>query len=163
MERNWLLRHWRYLSYVVRHKWFVFIECCRLGIPTRGLLHDLSKFLPSEWFPYVYHFYGRRPTSKEEEDPRFDMAWLLHQRRNRHHWQWWVLAYDDGGSRAMKMSRRDVLEMMADWRGANRAQGGNGCSDTVAWYAKNKGRMDLHPDTRYKVEEMVERMAAHGQ
>ena len=25
-------KHWRYFSYVLRHKWFVFVECCKLGV-----------------------------------------------------------------------------------------------------------------------------------
>ena len=47
------MKHLKYLCYVLRHKWYVFIECCKLGIPVRGLVHDLSKFRPSEWFPYA--------------------------------------------------------------------------------------------------------------
>lgn len=100
----------KYLSYVLRHKWYVFIECCKLGIPLRGLLHDLSKLLPSEFIPYARYFYGK--WIKEEEwhgDARnyipwectemgvkyaFDKAWLLHQKRNPHHWQYWLLVMD---------------------------------------------------------------------
>lgn len=28
--------HLQYLWYVLRHKWFVFVECCSLGIPLQG-------------------------------------------------------------------------------------------------------------------------------
>lgn len=38
--------HLAYLWYVLRHKYFVFVECCRLGVPWRGLVHDLSKLSP---------------------------------------------------------------------------------------------------------------------
>lgn len=51
-------KHLRYLKYLIRHRWYVFLECCKLGIPWRGIVHNLSKFLPSEWFPYVERFYG---------------------------------------------------------------------------------------------------------
>jgi len=48
----------RYCWYICRHKWFVFLACCRLGIPFAGIVHDLSKFRPSEFIPYARNFYG---------------------------------------------------------------------------------------------------------
>lgn len=94
--------HLAYLWYVLRHKWFVFLECWRLGIPWLGVVHDMSKFTPGEWFPYVNHFYGpdshhkdgsHAPKQIRDEtgyykptntgDAAFDFAWLLHQKRNK--------------------------------------------------------------------------------
>jgi hypothetical protein len=52
-------KHWLYLKYVVRHKWFVFVAGLRVGAPLwRLLIHDWSKFLPSEWRAYARFFYG---------------------------------------------------------------------------------------------------------
>lgn len=49
--------NWNYLKYVVRHKWFVFWACRALGVPLwQSIVHDWTKFLPSEWFPYVRYF-----------------------------------------------------------------------------------------------------------
>lgn len=154
-------KHWKYLGYVVRHKWFVFVACCRLGIPWQGLVHDLSKFLPSEWLPYANFFYGPKPSPRDSTgyykptdtgDKEFDFAWLLHQKRNRHHWQWWCLPEDDGGVKILEMPETYVREMVADWRGAGRAQGK---PDTCAWYEKNKGKMKLHVNTRMRVEKLL--------
>ncbi len=104
-----ILANLKYLFYVLRHKWFVFIECCKMGIFWRGLVHDISKFYPSEWFPYMRYFYGnylewsKMPAgmksqyfgpTRESIKKDFDFAWLLHQKRNRHHWQWWLLQED---------------------------------------------------------------------
>lgn len=65
--------HLRYLRYVLMHKLYVFIGgiavkrmygdspwgwVCWLW---RLLVHDLSKFRPSEWNPYVAFFYGEKP------------------------------------------------------------------------------------------------------
>lgn len=100
--------YWKYLKYVLKHKWFVFIECCKLGIPLRGLFHDLSKFLPSEFIPYARYFYGNYPETltvyektyhwkmktKAVIKEDFDLAWLKHQKRNKHHWQYWLLVSD---------------------------------------------------------------------
>jgi hypothetical protein len=42
--------HWRYLRYLCRHKWFVAVAGLHLGVGLwRLLIHDYSKFFPSEW------------------------------------------------------------------------------------------------------------------
>lgn len=163
-------KHVQYGVYVLRHKWFVFVACCHLGIPWRGIVHDWSKFLPCEWFPYVEKFYGGPHMSIynahgdyrnwmllyggekhtiEGVNARFDAAWLHHQHYNKHHWQHWVLRNDDGDTRILPMPDTYRREMVADWRGAGRALG---FPDTAAWYAKNREKIMLHPDTRYFVE-----------
>lgn len=145
----------KYASYVVRHKWFVFQETCGLGIPWLGLIHDLSKLRSDEFWPYARFFYGPEAKPRRDStgyykltdtgDSAFDRAWFLHQKRNRHHWQWWVLPLDDGGTRALPMPDPYRREMLADWRGAGRAQGK---PDTLAWYSKHRSQMQFHPDTR---------------
>jgi hypothetical protein len=149
----------RNLSYVFRHKWFVFVEACRLGIPWLGIVHDLSKLMPSEFVPYAQFFYGtKRPVRDtigyykptDTGDTAFDFAWLLHQKRNKHHWQWWVLPEDDGGIKVLPMPDRYRREMLADWRGAGKAQGYG--DNTKAWYERNKNKMTLHPETRAWIE-----------
>ena len=147
-----------YLNYVTRHKWFVFLECCKKGLVWRGLVHDLSKLRPSEFFPYANHFAGGIKQGRDKTgyykptdtgDPAFDFAWLLHQKRNDHHWQWWVLPEDDGGEVVVEMSPDAVKEMLCDWRGAGRAQG---TPDTQKWYRTNKSKMRLGPITRAWIE-----------
>jgi len=152
----------KYLSYVLRHKWFVFVECCKLGIPLRGLTHDFSKLLPSEFFPYAHHFAGGIKTGRNKTgyykptdtgDPAFDNAWFLHQKRNDHHWQYWTMPSEAGEpDKVLEMPTACRLEMLADWRGAGRAQR---TPDTLAWYKQNGTKMLLGPDTREWVERML--------
>jgi len=144
------MKHFRYLSYVVRHRWFVLVECLKLGIVWRGLMHDLSKFLPSEWFPYVETCYGKTlgdgyATTKALREEAFDLAWLKHIHRNKHHWQYWRLREDDGGTKLIPMPPRYVKEMLADWRGAGKAQG---FAELGPWYAKNRHKIELADETR---------------
>lgn len=183
-------RHLAYLRYVLRHKFYVFVEGRRLGVPIWMLLfHDWDKFLPEEWFPYARTFYEANGSKKKyAETPEFAHAWMKHQHRNKHHWQWWVqvdglplrntrtLIWDRGTlgrlfyndwTESMYMSEEllewnrvdtdpmpDVYrrEMLADWRGAGRAQGYN---DTLGWYIKNCDKMILHPETRAWIEEQL--------
>jgi len=156
----------KYLSYVIRHKWFVFVECAKVGIPMRGLMHDMSKLRPSEFFPYARFFYDEKGKQKQVRDKTgyykptdtgddaFDFAWLLHQKRNRHHWQWWILPEDNGGTKVLPMPYHILREMICDWKGAGRAQGLD--DDVRPWYLKNKDKMTLHPDSRTIIEPLIE-------
>lgn len=154
------MKHLRYLNYVVRHRWFVFVECCKLGIPWRGLVHDLSKFFPSEWFPYVENFYGRDLGEDSaswhasyDRECRFDVAWLKHQHRNPHHWQHWRLSEDDGGTKLVYMPPKYVKEMLADWKGAGRAQG---FTKLGPWYEENRHKIVLHEDSRVLLHSLMQ-------
>jgi len=159
-------------SYLWRHKWFVMLECFKRGIYWRGLTHDLSKVLPDEFVPYGNYFgrkadagsTGRDKTgyykATDTGDPEFDFSWLLHQKRNKHHWQWWMLPEDEGGLKVLEMPCEYVIEMVCDWVGAGRAQGYTSPADdpyleTRKWYEANGSKMTLHPRTRKLVEEII--------
>ncbi len=154
--------HFAYLKYVLRHKWFVLLAGLDLGVPLLMLIfHDWDKFLPDEWFPYVRYFYNPDGTKADRRDKNgyydaaraldehFNFAWLLHQKRNKHHWQWWILPLDDGGFKTLPMPNVYRREMLADWRGAGRALG---FPKTWEWYEKNKDKMQLDEATRIWIE-----------
>lgn len=153
--------HLRYLWYVLKHKWYVFLACLSYGLVWQGITHDWSKFLPDEWGPYVSHFYGPKPPRgqasgyfhKPGANTAFDVAWNHHQKRQPHHWQYHLLFRDDGTVEALPMPDRYRKEMLADWRGAGRAQG---TPDTRGWYLANRDKMRLHPNTRAWVEEQLQ-------
>jgi hypothetical protein len=162
--------HLRYASYVARHKWFVFLAGRKTGAPLwRLVIHDWSKLLPSEWFPYTMKFYGNWGTAESLDDAdriqvavnrAFDMAWLRHQHRNPHHWQHWVLREDDGDTQALRMPDVFVREMVADWMGAGRARAGQW--ESGKWYDANAHRIVLHPDVRALVERLIDEHGRAG-
>ena len=138
----------KYLWYVIKHKWFVIVECFKVGLYWRGLIHDLSKFLPSEFIPYAIYFYGNGKNDKE-----FDKSWLLHQKRNPHHWQYWLLYEDEGQLKTLNMPIKYRKEMLCDWIGAGKAITGK--DNTKKWYELNKNNMLLNRDTRNWIEERI--------
>jgi len=167
------LKYFKYLKYVIRHKWFVFIGCLKLGwgnswffpLFYRGLIHDWSKLRPSELFPYAEHFYGNKESinrgrdksgyyrAGETDNYKIDMAWLLHQKRNKHHWQWWVLHKDDGTIKCFDMPDLYLLEMVADWYGAGRAISGK--EIVGPWYESNKNKIKLSNRSRKTLEIVI--------
>lgn len=84
-------RHLAYAKYVFRHKWFVFLECLKIGVPIwNAIFHDWTKFRPSEWLPYAHTFYKPDGSKQYNETAEFAQAWMFHQHRNKHHWQRWL-------------------------------------------------------------------------
>lgn len=45
-----------HLKNIIQHKWIVFGLCCKAGIPFRGIVHDLSKFSPTEFIQGVKYY-----------------------------------------------------------------------------------------------------------
>lgn len=189
--------HLRYLRYVLLHKWYVFraglaIAALREKSPLgwvawvwRLLIHDASKFRPSEWRPYVAHFYGPSPEHQATLDhlatgvdigvrraqlmrdgmAAFNYAWLAHIHRNPHHWQHWLLREDSGKQLVLLMPADLADEMTADWIGAGQKilQGPtltHCVVETITWYVKNKDIMQLREPVRLRVEENLWHLAA---
>ena len=65
--------------------------CFKCGLYKQGLLHDLSKYSPTELKTGVKYWVGTRsPNSIERETIGYSTAWLHHKGRNKHHWEYWV-------------------------------------------------------------------------
>jgi len=75
---------------ILKHKWYVFKLCCRAGIPFRGIIHDLSKFSPTEFWESVKYYSGKRsPIYFCKKENGYSKAWLHHKGRNKHHYEYW--------------------------------------------------------------------------
>ncbi|MDD3269907.1 MAG: DUF5662 family protein, partial [Syntrophomonadaceae bacterium] len=109
-----------------------------------------------EFIAYANCFYANHHGAEQINTPNseesYAMAWLVHQKRNRHHWQWWVLYGEVNGPSAIAMPDQYIKEMVADWWGAGRAQGQ---PDIINWYQANYCKMLLHQSTRERVEYLL--------
>ena len=162
------MKHLKYARYLFLHKLYVALACLREGLWWRAFSHDLSKFLPGEWGPYANFFYGEKPAEVRDStgyykptdtgDSAFDFAWLLHQKKNRHHWQWWLLPEDEGGVKLLPMPYVCVLEMICDWYGAGRAQMGGlhkGWDSVADWWVVNQHKMQIHKATFSTIDQLL--------
>jgi len=140
----------------MEHKKNVFIECWKTGLYIHAFTHDLSKLRPSEFFPYARFFMSKdrannyKTKTSDEDNIDFQSGWLLHQKRNKHHWQFWILPEDEGGIKVLEMPLKYRKEMLCDWRGAGRAYG---TPDTRKWWRENNHKMKLHPEVRKWIED----------
>lgn len=111
----------------------------RLGLDLAG--HDRSKISVAEFPYYARQFHGDRGDAEG-----YARAFLHHVHANAHHWQHWnaPLGYTgsavDGG--CLRMPKRDLREMVADWQGASRAY--TGSWDIEGWLLDNLSKIRLH-------------------
>lgn len=112
--------------------------------------HDMSKYEDDEFEAYRKWFY---PVDESEKDQRsFDLAWLLHQKRNPHHHQYWVLIRDEGELEPLDMPVNYIIEMLCDWSSFQYKTPG---STANKWYSENKDKMTLSDNTRKLVEKYL--------
>ena len=156
---------WQHFKTVCRHKWFVFHECASCGIMWQGLVHDLSKFSPTEFIPSAKYFQGNRsPIEAEKEDVGYSAAWLHHKGKNPHHWEYWIDFGPNGEIIANKMPRKYIIEMVCDFIGAGKAY------NTAKWtqrspleyYNKVRDGRYFHPDTEKEILKYLNCIADEG-
>jgi len=146
-------KHWLYFRFVARHKWFVLLEGLKLWVPIWCLiLHDWDKFTPVEWFAYKRRFDNGNDFTQMVNDEPYHMAYHMHMRRNKHHWQWWVTMRDGGKTRVLPIDETSRREFLADMRGMGRTIDK---PNIGPWYLKNRDMMILHPETREWIEMML--------
>ena len=137
----------KHLHKINKHRWWVFYYCCKAGIPWRGLVHDLSKYSPTEFWESVKYYSGTRsPIDACKEDKGVSYAWMHHKGRNAHHYEYWQDNFDKGGN-PICMPDKYALEMLCDYLAAGRAYMGKKFSyeaEEQWWENKKKQPLAMH-------------------
>jgi hypothetical protein len=123
----------------------------------RGIMHDMSKFrLFSEFIPYAKYFFGNDESHRVKQ--AFKIAFLTHQNRNPHHWQFWTTIDSEGKQKVMDMPEIYIKEMINDWRAAGKAKGtaDGSISGARSYYLSNRDRIVINSETRRIVEQILE-------
>lgn len=141
----------KHFKKICTHKYWVFYYCCKAGIPIRGLMHDMSKFSPTEFFESAKYYQGERsPIDACKEEKGYSMAWLHHKGRNKHHYEYWQDNFDKGGT-PLQMPYVYAVEMLCDYLGAGRAYMGKNFSYKAEydwWLKKIEKPIAMHPHTK---------------
>ena len=141
----------KHIRTVIIHKWFVLKYCIRFGIPFRGIVHDMSKFSPTELIESIRYYDGKvSPIVRAKEDKGFSDAWFHHKGRNKHHYEYWMDNFDDGGEN-IPMPYKYAVEMIADYLAAGRAYVGKGFTyedEWNWWIDRCKKNLAMHPSMR---------------
>jgi len=158
------LKHFRVIT---RHRHKVIVHCAKAGILWQGLRHDLSKYSPSEFIAGAKYFLGNR-SPNEEERARFghSKAWMHHQGRNKHHFEYWFDYNPQTKTREpVKMPYRYVAEMFCDRVAASKIYQGDKYSDKhpLEYFEKAKKTRLIHKDTSDELELLLSMLAEKGE
>ena len=162
------MKAWEHFKTVTEHRRLVRQGCFAVGLYRQGLLHDLSKYMPSEFFMGVKYYQGyRSPNNAEREDRGYSTAWLHHKGRNKHHYEYWVdYAASEGiGAVPIKMPKRYLVEMVMDRIAASKTYNGKNYRDDMplAYFLKGKPILLMHEETKRELEFLLRMLAEHGE
>ena len=159
-----------HLHTVNSHRRLVRKYCFKLGSYRQGMMHDLSKYSPSEFIPGVKYYQDghRSPNNAQREDEGVSKAWLHHKGRNKHHFEYWIDYDVDGNSTilaGMKMPVKYVAEMFCDRVAASRIYNKDKYkdSDPLDYYIKGLGHYIMHPETDALLHNLLKMLADKGE
>ncbi len=162
------MKAWCHFKTITHHKMLVMKGCFKVGLYKQGLLHDLSKYTPTEFLVGCKYFQGNlSPNNIERKKKGFSSAWLHHKGRNKHHMEYW-LDYGVGdikGITGMKMPLNYVVEMFIDRMSAakNYLKEAYTDSSPLEYYENGKDYHILHEDTRALLEYLLFMLAEQGE
>ena len=163
MANNILINIFKHLKLVTKHKYLVFKFSIRVGIPFRGLIHDLSKFSFTEFCESVKYYNGKRsPISICKEKNGYSKAWLHHKGRNKHHLEYWVDL--TAPNKAPIIPYKYLAEMVCDKLSASIAYGGKDWTNSSQheYWQKEKQKEILNPKVQNFFDEVFLEVKENG-
>ena len=166
-----MIKVWKHFKTITYHKYLVAKGCFKVGLYKQGILHDMSKYSPEEFWVGVKYFQGNRsPNNAEREDKGYSEAWMHHKGRNKHHYEYWVdycvKPLPNGEIMApAPMPDKYIAEMIMDRIAACKVYMGKGYKDEdpLNYYYKGTDKAPLHEETRAKLLQMLEMLAEKGE
>lgn len=169
------MKAWKHFCTITHHKNLVMAGCFKVGLYKQGLLHDLSKYTPTEFLVGCKYYQGTMsPNNAEREAIGYSSAWLHHKGRNKHHMEYWI---DYGapehkrdeavhkGMCGMKMPIRYVVEMYIDRVAASKNYQKDKYTNhsPLKYYENGKGVHMLHEDTKALLEVLLVMLSVEGE
>ena len=149
------------------HRWLVRQGCFKVGLYWQGLIHDLSKYSPTEFFIGARYYQGNRsPNAAEREDKGFSEAWMHHKGRNRHHYEYWTdMNKATRLYESVPMPRKYLAEQVMDRRAACIVYQGKDYTpgSALAYFMKSRERELMHPQTRREMEYILTMLRDKGE
>lgn len=161
-------KFFKHIKTITSHRHKVIAHCFKAGIPVRGLLHDLSKYSPTELYEGVKYYQGgmRSPNEAARETNGFSRAWMHHKGRNRHHFEYWT-DYDPVTKvmQGAKMPRKFVAEMFCDRVAASKIYKKEEYSDNhpIEYFNKGKQTRMIHKETSDELEMLLTMLSEKGE
>lgn len=152
-----------HLHTINKHKFYVFKLSIRAGIPFRGLMHDLSKYTPVEFFEGVKYYNGKRsPISFCKQEKGYSKAWLHHKGRNKHHFEYWI--DNMAPNKTPIIPYKYTVEMICDTIAAGLVYKGKEWTNSspLEYYNNRKDKEYINEDIKKVLVTVYEQVAKNG-
>lgn len=153
----------RHFALIWRHKARVFQNAVKCGIAWRGLVHDLSKFSPAEFFESVKYYRGNRsPIGAARRETGVSYAWLHHKGRNKHHIEYWL---DGDCAVTPEMPYVYAVECICDKIAATKTYAGTAYHDglPIHHFRHYGNKVEGNPHTMRFVDTVLADLARYGE
>lgn len=164
---QYFLNGYRHFRTITKHRHLVMKHCFKAGIPLQGLVHDLSKYSPTEFLVGAKYYQGTfSPNVMERKDIGKSNAWIHHKGKNKHHFEYW---FDNAQSGyvmiPVEMPTKYVIEMVCDRLAACKVYLGKNYTDSSALeYAQRHDYSKLmHPNTEALLLQILKLIAEEGE
>ena len=157
----------KHFKTITKHRHMVMANCFRVGLIRQGLMHDLSKYSPTEFLQGAKYFQGTRsPNARAREAEGYSLAWMHHKGRNKHHYEYWTdIPPGKHTYEPVPMPTRYLVESVMDriaackvYRGADYQDG-----DALAYLDREHAAELLHPDTYQKLALLMTLLRDRGE
>ena len=163
------MKAWHHLKTILHHKRLVRAGCFKVGLYRQGIMHDWSKYSPTEFLVGCKYYQGNMSPNNAERAARgYSSSWLHHKGRNKHHYEYWI-DYGLDGKKAligMKMPKNYVVEMVLDRIAASKVYKGDAYKDSDPLEYFTHGGTDgyvMHEDTKALLEKLLRMLADKGE
>ena len=161
------MKAWQHFKTITKHRILVMKGCFRVGLYWQGLIHDLSKYSPTEFLVGARYYQGTRsPNAAEREEKGYSESWMHHKGRNKHHYEYWTdLNPVTKRYEAVEMPRRYLVEMVMDRRAACMTyQGKNYTSASPLEYLdRSRERNFMNPQTEKQLRYILTMLRDRGE
>lgn len=159
---------WQHFKTITYHKYLVAKGCFRVGLYKQGLLHDMSKYSPTEFVVGMRYYQGdRSPNNAEREEEGYSSAWLHHKGRNKHHYEYWqdYSLISQGELVPVPMPDKYFAEMIMDRIAASKVYMGKAYTDAspLEYLYNSVEHKPIHDDTYEKLVYVLKMLADKGE
>lgn len=157
----------KHLCVITKHRHLVMKLCFKMGIYKQGLLHDLSKYSPTEFINSAKYFVGdHSPTISERKAKGYSDIWIHHKGRNKHHYEYWFdFSIEHQKYMPIKIPINYVKEMICDRIAASKVylKDKYTKSSALEYFNRTSDGKEMHPETCALLKSWLELVADLGE
>lgn len=161
------MKAWQHFKTITRHRFVVLAGCFRVGLYWQGLVHDLSKYSPTEFMQGAKFYQGvRSPNAAERESKGYSEAWMHHKGRNRHHYEYWTdMNMERRVYESVPMPRKYLVEQVMDRRAACIIYQGKSytAASPLEYFMRSRERTLMHPQNKQELEHILTMLRDRGE